>query len=256
MKRIALLVFASVALCGCLPNGYRSYYQVFPGATPQQIAEAREAPPTGMPLVVHSGRSAKDILQEYAEAGYSPIGWASFRATEGARESGAVSQAKAVGADLVVIANPIYAGTDSSTVPIFIPTTSTTYVSGAFGTAKATTYGGDTNFVNISNAMYDYGAIFMVKMHMLLGVHWRVLDTKERERLQSNKGVVITAVAQGTSAYRHDILTGDIIQEANGMPVYELEELVKLIEANRGKEVKFIILRGDKTLEKIVPIGT
>lgn len=267
MKRLAICLAISGAISACA-SGYKTFYHSVPGATPERIAATRDAPPTGTPIVDHTSLPPEEIRNQYAAAGYAAIGWSSFNGGAGAADSGAISQAKAIGADLVVISSPSYTGTKSSVVPIVTPTTSTSYTSGsatayggygapvtAYGSSTTTTYGTKTNFIPVNVDRYDYAAVYMVKQKVRLGIQYRELTNEERAAQQSNRGAAVTAVIRGSNAFRNDILVGDVILSVNGEPVDGPDELGRMIEADRGTEARLRIRRGESIIEKVVPIA-
>jgi hypothetical protein len=267
MKGITFALVCSVGLFACA-NGYKKFYHQIPGATPERIAATREAHSTGNPIVERTGLPPESIRDQYSEAGYAAIGYSSFNGGAGAAESGAIAQAKAVEADLVVISNPSYTGTQSSVVPIVTPTTSTSYSSGsatayggygapvtAYGSSTTTTYGTQTNYIPVKVDRYDYAAVYMVKQKIYLGIQYRPLTPDERAAQQSNHGVAVTVVVRGSNAFRNDILVGDVILAVNGEPVDGPDELSRMIEADKGTIARISIRRNGSLLEKMVPIA-
>ena len=119
------------------------------------------------------------VLDAYAKRGYVQIGNAMFNSGRDEPETAAVHQGQKVGADLVLILNPKYTGSVTSSVPITTPTTNLSYTSGtataygsggtvtAYGNSTTTTYGTTTNYVPITVNRSDYGAVFFVKQRFL-----------------------------------------------------------------------------------------
>lgn len=207
--RLFPLVFA-LFLAGCA-SGYKNFYQQAQGATPQTIAARRVAPAPATPIVERAqGGDSRTILDAYTKRGYSMIGNSLFNSGRSEPESSAVRQAQDVGADLVLILDPRYTGSVTSSVPITTPTTSTTYSTGtataygsrgavtAYGSGTTTTYGTSTNYVPMTVHRSDYGAIYFVKQRFTLGIVGRDLDDAERQELQTNKGAVARLVCPGS----------------------------------------------------------
>jgi hypothetical protein len=264
MRSLFVAVLAVSFLAGCA-NGFKQFYTPFPGATPELIAAERVSPPPATPFVERSQPAPADqVLAAYARRGYSPVGSSMFNGGGQVSEEQAVAQGRDVGADLVLIFNPRYTGTVTSTVPITTPTSSTTYSSGtataygpggpvtAYGTGTATTYGTTTTYVPISVNRSDYGAVYFVKRKQHFGAFWRNLNDSERQQMQTNKGVVITLVVDGAPAYAADILVGDIITQVNGEPVTSQEALNQYLRARRGQAVLVDLVRNGNKLQKTV----
>ena len=126
IRKFFILLAISIMLGGCA-NGYKQFYKPANGVTPESIARMRANPPPETPLVERippiNGSAAMDA---YSKRGYILIGSAEFNSSRSESENSAIEQGKAVGADLVVILNPQYIGSESSVIPITTPTTSTT----------------------------------------------------------------------------------------------------------------------------------
>jgi len=264
MKRI-LIVAAAVMLVGCA-TGYKDFYRPLPNATPDMIAKSRSAPPPAEPAVDHTGLTGKALGDAYGAQGYAVIGYSSFNSGHKESDSNAVQQGKKVGADLVVISNPQYTGTQSSVIPIVTPTSSTSYTSGsataygsggtatAYGSATTTTYGSQTNFIPISTNRYDYLAVYLVKSKVTLGLRTVDLTSEQRQELQSNHGVMVTVVITGSPAYDADILVGDFVLAMDGTPVAGAAGYSDLIRQKAGKLVSVTIYRHGQTFAKDIQL--
>jgi len=263
--KLSILAAAMLVISGCA-SGYAKFYRPLPGATPEAIAETRAGPPPSIPLVDRTGMKPDDIVPAYGANGFAPIGFSSFNGAGGQSEQGAIDQAKKIGADLVVLSNPQYTGTKSSVIPMITPTTSTSYSSGtatiygthgtatAYGSGTITTYGTQTNFIPVSTERFDYGAIYFVKLRVHFGVQTRVLNNDERASLQTNKGVVVTAVTTGSPAFMADVLVGDIMIAVDGEPVIDVQQMGPLIKNRWGKTARFTFRRNGQVVEKYIHI--
>jgi hypothetical protein len=268
IQRVAA-VTAALALAACA-SGYAQFYKPAPGATPEEVAIRRAAPPTGNPLVERvapPAGGAQPLMDAYAKRGFVMIGSSSFNSGQAESENAAVEQGRKVGADLVVIMNPRYTGSTTTSVPITTPATSTSYTNSsataygsagtvnAYGNSTTTTYGTQTNYVPITVNRVDYSAGYFIKQRWIIGAMWRDLNDAERQELQSNKGVVVRLVVDGQPAYHADILPGDIILAVNGEPVAGQEGITKISRANSGRKVMFSIYRRGQRLEKPVQLN-
>ena len=195
-----------------------------------------------------------------------PIGYSSFTSGWRAKPKGALKQGKKVSADLVVVIDPRYERTVSSSIPITTPTTSTTYHSGnataygaggtvtAYGSGTSTTYGSQTTYIPYSIDRYEYGAIYFIKRRYSFGVNVRPLDDFERQRLQTNSGVVVAVVVEGSPAFAADVLLGDIITRFNNEAVTTPEHFTELTAAYARQQVEVVLIRGDQVIRKLVQL--
>jgi hypothetical protein len=258
---VALLV---LGLAGCA-SGYRQFYTVVPGATPEVIAKIRVTPPPERPLIEHSPTFPPPDV--YLRRSYIAIGYSSFNSGHKESEKNAIAQGQKVGADLVVIVNPSFTGSVTSQIPITTPTTETSYTSGtataygsggsatAYGNSTTTTYGTRTNYIPMTVNRFDYGAVYFVKRSFVFGALWRDLSNEERAVLQSNSGVYVTSVVNDTPAFRNDVLAGDIIVKIDGQLIYGQQAASDALTNKRGQDVGLTIFRNGQFIEKHVKLA-
>jgi len=259
-------MIASLALClASCATGYNKFYTAVPGATPEVVASTRAAPPPEMPLVERS--SVPPDLNQYGRRGYAAIGYSFFNSGYNESEKGAITQAKKVGADLVVIINPSYTGSVTSQVALTTPTSSTSYTSGtataygsggsatAYGNSTTTTYGSRTNYIPMTTRRYDYGAVYFVKRSYIFGANWRDLTNEERAALQSNSGVYIVSVVNDTPAFRSDVLAGDILVKIDGQVIYGQKAASDALSHKHGQDVALTLFRNGQFIEKTVRLA-
>jgi len=98
----------------------------------------------------------------------------------------------------------------------------------------------------------DFSAVYFVKRRARLGVMYGLIDAPTRARLQTNAGVLIKVVVDGTPAARADILPGDIILTIDGERVDSTEALNVRVKERAGQEVVFGIDRNGTRIEKKV----
>ena len=263
MKK-TLIVLLAMSLAACA-SGFSQFYTPIPGATPEVIAKTRAAPPPAIPLVERSPVVPDQDL--YARRGYGVIGYSSFSSGHNESEKSAIDQGVKVGADLVVIVNPSYAGSVTSQIPITTPTTSTSYSSGsataygsggsvtAYGNSTTTTYGSKTNYIPVTTDRYNYGAVYFVKRSYIFGANWRDLTNEERAALQSNSGVYITSVVNDTPAFRGDFLAGDILVKVDGQVIYGQQAASDALSHKRGQDAALTIYRNGQFIEKTVRLA-
>lgn len=262
---VAFLI--SLLFAGCA-SGYKQFYRPAQGINPERLASIRVGPAPTMPMVERAQPTdSQAVLDAYAKRGYLMIGSSMFNSGRNEPEDSAIDQAQKVGADLVLILDPRYTGSVTSTIPITTPTTSTSYSTGSataygtgqpvtvYGSGTTTTYGTQTTYVPMTVHRSDYGAVFFIKRRYLLGVLPRDLSDSERRELQSNKGVVVRLVVDNTPACNADILVGDIITTVDGVPVLNSNSLGDIQRERRGKRVVISILRGGQRIEKTVQLN-
>ncbi|GGX47322.1 PDZ domain-containing protein [Undibacterium squillarum] len=263
--RAVLVSLLVVALAGCA-NGYQQFYKPYPGVTPEVLAKIRKGPPPQMPGVNYVATMDAAVFEAYGKKGYVPAGYSSFNSGQRQADSLAIEQGRAIGADLVVIVNPKYTGTVTTSIPITTPTISTSTYSGtttvigtkgtanAYGNGVITTYGSQTNYIPIAIHREDYGAVYFIKRQYSLGANFRDLNDSERNTLQTNKGIVITLIVDDTPAFNADILKGDIITSLNGEPITSVEALRVSLAAKVGQKITLSILRGSSKIEKVIQL--
>ena len=255
------------ALSGCA-SGYKQFYKPAQGLTPERISEIRIAPPTGSPMVERAQPADPQVvLDAYAKRGFIMIGSSSFNSGQTESEDSAIEQGQSVGADLVLILNPRYTRSVTSSIPITIPNTTTSYSTGTataygpggtvnvYGSGTTTTYGSSTTYVPMTVHRSDYGAVFFVKQRFGFGAFFRDLTDSERQELQTNKGAVIRLIVDGTPAFNADILVGDIVTAIDGSPVSNRQALLGMLVERRGRLVSLSILRHGQQIEKTVQLG-
>jgi hypothetical protein len=265
IRAISLILILTMTGCA---SGYKSFYKPAPSATPETIAARRASPPPSMPLIERAQPGDWNaILDAYAKRGYVMIGESFFNSGRSESEEGAIQQAQQIGADIVLILNPKYTGSVTSSIPITTPTSTTSYSSAtataygpggtvnAYGTGTTQTYGSKTEYVPVTVHRSDYGAVFFVKQRFTLGAFLRELNNTERQEIQTNKGAVIKQVVDGTPAFNSDLLVGDIITAVDGIPVINTATHSDLLSQRRGKTITLSIIRSGKSLEKQVQLN-
>jgi len=264
-----LAAIGLVLLLSACASGYSQFYTPAQGATPETIAAGRAAPPTGDPIVERTAppSDAAKLLEAYAKRGYVLIGSSTFNSGRAESDSSAIEQGRKVGADLVLLLNPRYTGSTTTSVPLTTPTTTTSYSTGtataygpggtvnAYGSGTTTTYGQQTTYIPITVNRMDYGAAYFVKQRWSLGVMWRDLTDAERQELQSNKGVAVQVVVDGTPAFAADILPGDLVLAVNGEPVMGRENIANTLKASAGHKVTLSLYRKGQHIEKVVQLN-
>jgi hypothetical protein len=264
---LAFVGAATLMLASCT-SGYKTFYTPSPGATPEAIAALRAAPPPVTPILERSAPgNPETILAAYAKRGYVAIGHSTFNSGTSESEASAVKQGQDVGADLVLVLNPQYTGSETYSIPMSTPTSTTSYTTGsataygsggpvtAYGSSMTTTYGSQTTYMPMTVHRADYGAIYFVKQRFNLGAIVRNLNDKERQELQTNQGVVILTVVDDTPAFKADMLPGDVIATIDGVTVPNQGGFVKMTAERRGKLINITLIRRGQRIEKSVQLN-
>jgi hypothetical protein len=258
MRIIAGLLLA-LLLSGC-ENPYRKYYQPNAGMTPEILAQRRVAPPPERPEV-YRGNDPNSDLAALMDDGYAVIGHSSFNGTA-ENENAMVEQAKAVGADRVVIYGK-YARTIQTAMPLTVPTTQTSTTTGTvFGSGGmatvsgyTTTHGSETTYVPISIDRYDFLAYYLVKIRYSFGAHYRNLTTSESQQIGSVNGVTLIGIAHGSPAAAAGFVPGDIITKVNDQAVVDMKQFQQLLTENQGKATKLTMFRSGKLVERTITLA-
>ena len=269
IKQLILIAFISGAsiLTGCA-SGYKEFYKASNGFDRQRIEQLRAAPAPASPIVERSRPGSFDeTLNAYAKRGYIMIGNSMFNSGRNESEDAAIQQGKSVGADLVLIFDPNYTGSATSTVPITVPSTSTTYSNAmataygqngqvtAYGSGASTTYGTTTSLIPITINRIDYGALYFFKSKFSLGAFFRDLNEAERQELQTNRGAVVRLVVDGTAAFDADLLIGDILTNIDSVPISNSQALGGVLNERKNKLIKLSLIRKGQLLEKTVQLN-
>lgn len=247
----------ALTVTGCV-NGYAQFYTPVPGMAQYQ---AELVPAQGEPrLIVSTGNQHNDIIAMFIK-GYVPIGSASFNAQMN-NISGALAQAKKIGAAYVVVSRK-YTNTVQGVVPITVPTSQTSYSSGAvnaFGSGgfaygsysgMTTTYGSKTTYMPYNISRYDQSAIFFSLLARTgAGAKCVQLSNEEIQNLGTQRACRVEAIRTGSPAYNADIIPGDIFMLINGQPLDQQNPRANYVEGINH----FTIVRAGKTIVKDVNI--
>lgn len=194
--------------------------------------------------------------------GFAPIGYTYFNASNTKTKDG-LKLAKKLKARFIVVGVQ-YTGTNTGSIPITTPTTSTTYSSGtasAYGSGgyargnysgTSTTYGSTTTNIPFNVNRYDkFGIYFKEVTKHGIGVMFRELTPEEVTRLETRRAVAIVSIRDGSPAYQADMLPGDIITSVNGEPA-DVETWRHAMSGASVAKISFV--RNGKTRELTIPI--
>lgn len=246
LSGLFLPLFFTSFLTAC--SGYKEFYKQAQGATPETVAAMRVAPPPATPIVERAQPGdSMAILDAYAKRGYIMIGSSMFKTGHPESEDSAVRQAQDIGADLVLILNPRYAGTVTYDIPITTLTRAPKDSSQALDDI--------TSYAPATIALSDYGAVYFVKQRFELGVFSRDLNDAERQELQTNQGAVVRLVVDGSPAFNSDLQIGDVVTAVDGVAIANAQAFNELFRERGGKQVAISIVRRGQRLEKTVQLN-
>lgn len=256
--RNVLLMSGLLVLAGCA-NPYATSYKSLSDS--EYIAANRTAPAPALPVVAYGSNPIQDV-QSYYENGYEALGFSMF-SDKLSNQQKAVQQGQTVGADLVVYYQPIYQRTDTTAVPLSLPTQqavssysqATAYNNSggsatAYGSSYGTISGQQWTVVPVSRDTYFQTATYYVKTNQPLGLHFRAPTATEAQALGTQRAVVITAIVRGSAAYQSDFLPGDVILKADNLTVDQIPDSAEFARARRGKTVDVLMVRNGSPMVK------
>jgi hypothetical protein len=265
MHKMFLIVSMSTGLLMGCANPFAQFY--FDRTAGNDITKSPAVIlPTGEPQVYRGVDPEQDGLK-MLEDNFNIVGYSHFNAGN-VNENGAIEQAKKVHASVICLYSK-YTGSISGAMPMTLPDTTTSTSSlygniqgpGGFasysGNLNTTTYGTKTTYIPYTVHRSDYFATYWIKMKPLrFGVHIRDLPPEVKQRIGSNKGVLIYAVTKGSAAFQADILKGDVLRAIGKVEIIDMDSMQKALAEYDDKEVDIVVIRGDKEIHKAVKLGT
>lgn len=256
--RQAISIIAALLLCGCA-NPYAQFYR----GAPDGAVDANYVP-TDTPLQIYSTNNFARDIELLERRGFVPIGESSFNAASSrVSERELRAQAEKVHAAVVLVASK-YTGTVTGSMPLMVPNNSTSYTTGnatvvgssgvanVTGSATTNTYSNQVVMMPYAIQRADFDAVYIVRVHLHVGLIYRVIDDATRTRLQTNAGVLVKTVVEGSPAALADILPGDIILAIDGERVDGQDALNAALKVRFGRETTLTIDRNGQRIEKKV----
>lgn len=252
MRFIFLLL--PIFLVSCV-NNYEKFYT----STGVNISHPRVLVTNEEPEILRIDQASVEAsMNQLSENGYMQIGYSSFNSAE-ANDNNLIAFAKKIKATKVLLYKN-YTNTMSGSMPLTLPNTQTSYHSGnvnaygyggsSFGSysGTSTTYGTQTTYIPYNTRRYDHGAAYFVKRKPGgLGVGFRDLTVEERQSLDSNFGAAITIVVKGSSAFKNNMMAGDLVTKIDGQEVQDGNHFAEIIKTKYGKNtVHFTLYRSGK----------
>lgn len=258
MKRVAILFV--LVITGCA-NPYAKFYQGAP--------DARVDPyylPSNEELKIFSTDDLKRDTKVLIRKGYIPVGESAFNAgSNTVTEAQLREQASKIGAHAVLVSSR-FTHSVSGGMPLTLPNTTTSYSTGsataygsggsvtAYGSGTTTTYGSQTTYIPYTVNRSDFNAVYFVKSKARIGFLTEPLDDQTRRRIESNSGVLIDVIMEGTPAFEAGILPGDVLISFNGITVISVEHYEELLKSYSSPTVELEINRDGRILKKVVPV--
>lgn len=256
---LAACLASSVLVTGCA-NGFTNFYH---GMTKEQVDEqvGNRQPAEPHPIYTNDVRGESERL---AENGYTQVGESSFQGPQTRRaEASAVSQAKAIGADVVVLSERS-AGSETVSVPLTTPTTSTSYSSfngtafnpgygttNLMGSGTTTSFGTSTTYIPMTVRRADYYAGYWVKAKPpIIGVNVSPLSAEQHRQIGTNSGVLVRVVVIGSPAFKADIFKGDYLMAIGGDPVTSIDDFKGAARTHAGTLIDVQLLRDGQRITK------
>jgi len=253
MRAVGVFCLA-IILCACA-SGYKDFYQPYVDRATLEAAEVRLLAPGEEPSIYGTDNFERDV-RILRSKGYVPIGYSSFNGQYEDTKN-AVAQAKRIGATMVLTSSE-YTNTQTSTTPLFIPNTQTTYHSGsAYGYGGSATYSGTSTThgstvvpITSSHRRYDQEAVYLVKSTKKLrfGVSLRDLTPDQREALGRNTGALIDIVMEDHPAFYSNVMAGDFLIAIDGTKVRNAQhgsELMSAVPQNAASSEFTVIRNGN-----------
>ena len=241
MKKGVYLV--ATLLVGCA-NPYVQFYQ---GQSDARTIRGYDA--SIEDVKVYSTNDFDRDIPSLERKGFIVIGSSSFNASAHAvQQYQVIQQAQKVGAQLVLLSSK-YSHTIQGAAPLTLPQATTAYTTGnatAYGpagltnissAATTTTYGTQTVMMPYTIERADFTAVFMVKTKTRLGIFVNELDASTRQRLQSNKGLMVRNVMEDSPAFDADILPGDVVLEISDEPLKSVDHFISILTTYSHSEV-------------------
>lgn len=195
--------------------------------------------------------------------GYYVVGYSSFSDTKAPSKDQAISHAKSIGADAVMLSWK-FQNTESQAVPImnYTPgTTSTTYAnanaygsngSSAYGYGTSTTYTQgtySTSYAQRTTHRYSYIAYYLKQLKkedLFLGTSYGYKNTELSKKIGTNSYCPLEIIYLDSPAYKKDIMKGDIVLKINGNKVSSCKSFYQTLKDYKKKMVSLEIWRDGK----------
>lgn len=264
MKTLLPLVCAVALFSGCATNPFGEFYQSYTNG--MSVAVQQRLLPSGPQTQFISAvpQNHKDESRRLAERGFICIGFSGFVGGE-PTQSQLIEQAKKVGAD-VVIHTSNYSHTEQGVRAVQTYQPGQNYKTQVYGSGGSGTYSGTfttktpgtlhTDYIPYQERVHEYGVSYWRRMKPgIFGANFAPIPDDLRSSLQRNTGAFVDLVVQDGSAFKANILRGDIIIQLADKPVATMEEFIGLLGSYAGQKVAVKVIRGTRTIDIDVQLG-
>lgn len=236
------MVLAGVcaSLIGCA-NPVQEYY------TPSDIVGATDPRGCITPQIVTTNHLHAD-LKKYMQQGYAEIGYSAWSGEASDIQKELLVKAKQIDACLILISK-IQTGSEIDEMPVDFGYSPYPFYGGGYG------YGDYTSYAPYTVLLYKFDILFLSQMEKFsTGLYVTELDDKSRSTIGSNKGVQVTLVVNGSTAYNADIIPGDIITKIGTYNLTNYDSYQQAVESYQGESAVFVINRMGKVITKTVNV--
>jgi|GEM_PF-2033393 len=264
---VSLIIVSSCASRNFHAENYVANINISQIPKPDVVSEGSD------PLII----STKNLNQDYEtllSKGYILLGYSSFEG-ELDEQYNVIQQGRDTGATVILTTNA-FLGVSSSTIPLLLPTSSTTYSSGSYkGTGNTNysnsygrhlgqsnsnyngTFSGQTTTqsnqwvpMTVSKTIYRQTTAFFVKTNQdfKLGLYFRDLNQDERRVIEKNTGIMVTTVIENTPAFYKNIVPGDAITSINDIEIVNNAHAGSIINSNQKIETIKVVRNGKEIL--------
>ena len=261
---IVILCFS--VLTGCVNQFAVNYKDTFNGNLSDRMDRAEFF--NGKPKLV-IGKNPEEDNKDMARKGYGYIGYSTFASSKGTKED-ALEVGAQRGAEIVIYYAQ-YNGSFSMNMPIITQNPNQTISSNTHGTmtGSGNIYGsmGTANY----NAMANYSGTtttvlpggssiynipITVHSFSFMATYWNKVKNMHmgamvvnlpddiRHKLNRNKGVIVTLVANSSPAFNANILDGDVLTKINGQEISDVEDYSSKIKQFQNQNVVVEFMRG------------
>ncbi len=255
------ILFLTLLVTACV-NPYAKFYSGMENAkTHPNYIHSTE------PIKIYSSNDLKRDYNELRRKGYVLIGESGFTGPANAvSKSQLLEHAQRVGAHIVLTSSE-YSHTESGVAPLTLPTTNTSHTTGsataygrggpvtAYGSSTTTTYGSQTTFIPYRVQHGQFRAVYFAKAKQRVGLIPISLDDDTKRQLETNAGVRVEIVVEGSPAFNADILPGDILLSFGGVKVISVDHYTTLLMNHPGSSVVLVLYRNGKQISKSVAVN-
>jgi len=261
-----LITVVALCLFTACANPYRVNFNSTQDRYPSWLS-SRFAPAKKNPELIKTN----DIQSEgwnLVSKGYVMIGFSKFDLPQ-INEELALREAKTRGSDIVLIQNKFSKSLTETTTVTQWPATETTEIhedtglTGERGTRNIdrrveirTTRGPETYYVPRQVDYYEHSATYWRKVERpLFGAVVQDVPDEMKQRLQTNRALLVRAIVTDSPAYQADLLKNDVILKMDGEQVNSARRFYEELILKAEQKITLTLLRNDKVIERSVTLN-